>query len=75
MSCPMCFILLVPSVNEPIIETADVVTFCVKALMSGRWTLSPFWIRTMEVKEGVMSGAMSVATLYLSGSCLVLTTT
>jgi hypothetical protein len=59
----MCFILLVPSVNEPTIETADIVTFWRKALMSGRWMLSPFWIRTIEVKEGVMSGAMSVATL------------
>ena len=74
MLCPMCFILLVPSVNEPIIETADVVTFCGQALINGRWMLIPFWIRTMEVKEGVMSGAMSVATLYLSGSCLALTT-
>jgi hypothetical protein len=75
MSCPMCFILLDPSVNEPIIETADNVTFRGKTLMSGRWILSPFWVRTMDVKEGVMSGAMSEATLYFYGSCLVLTAT
>jgi hypothetical protein len=71
----MCFILLVPSVNEPIIETADIVTFCGKALISGRWMLSPFWVRMIDVKEGVMSGAMSEATLYFYGSCLVLTAT
>ena len=75
MSCLMCFILLAPSVNEPIIEAADITTFWGKALMSGRWMLSPFWIRTMDVREGVMSDAMIVAILYFSGSCLVLTTT
>ena len=71
MSGPICLILFVPSVKEPIIDTADMVTLVEKAAMNGRWMLSPFWMRTMDVKSEVTSGATAVAMSYFSGSCFV----
>ncbi len=63
--------MLGPDVKEPIMETADMVTFVGKEVTNGTWMKMPFWIKTIAVKPGVISGVTIADSEYLSGSCLV----
>lgn len=61
--------------KEPIIETAESIGVSGKAMIRGSSMRIPFWMSTIVVWLGVISGAIRTWVGEMLGSCFVQTTT